>query len=304
MAGSVFTPEIASEYGALDDDAIADGGPASAQAVRTLVMSTHRLLAMGEPILSLMFDASEDAGGSGGLSARGYLNGFAMPNQWRRLYPAPLVVPKKQTHRKAEMKVVAQIETGRTCLIQLVTNGCAYNNDAVSTSPNVLSLNGNGNFATYSIADNVDHQRILLGPYSIESFELYVKAELSLSSLISTGTYGVNATGTAEFGVLDFTRNTFRDASSNWNTVGQRVDDGSVWVKFVNALNANELLTAPRHIVGVYVVPTESDATVLAFDPPMSLQEAKLCDGSTYELHHSPGYRIASVSINTEDLTG
>lgn len=302
MGNSVFTPEIASQYGALDDTAIADGGPASAHAARTLAMSTHRLLAMGEPMLSLMFDASDDGGGSGGLSARGYLNGYALNSQWRRLFPAPLVVAKKTTHRRAEMRIVANIQNAGTVLIQVVTNGCRYNNDAIATSPNVLPMVGTGSFHTYILAaDNTDHPQLLLGSYPAESIELYIKGSLDTPDLIDTSTYGAPNTGTAllRLPLYGTTTSHFSVSGGAWNVPpATTLADGSVFVKFHQSSNPDQLLVAPRPITSIASVNT------LGFLPPMTTSEVQLCEGSTFTLHHAPAYRIASISINTADLNG
>lgn len=273
-------PPIAAIYGAIDSDAIADGGPANAHIIRELVRSTNRLLAQGEPMLSLTFDASTDAADN---SIAGALHGVALPNLWLRLYPGSMVAPKKSTHLHATMKVEIRIPTGEDLWIQVCTLARPFLHDADSTSDNVEVLTaGDGTYF-----QRITGPRVLpLGPHNLEGLHFYIRSD-SAEGLMNEGTYGTNNEGS----VTSATTTSFTDSSSAWDPA---ITGDSHYVTFFNGL---EPITYPREV-------SYSSGTTLNFLPALTAAELSLLSGGApYQLARGVVWRMASLDLWTQDLT-
>lgn len=304
---SIFVPEIAATYGALDSDAFADGKPASSAPARELARSVNRLLAQGEPLLQLIFDANIDGGGADNIPGLGYLTGFALNGQWRRFYQGPLWCPKKTTHRRAEVQITADVTVDTTILVQVATSGHPFDPYATVDDSNVIEMVGTGDFEEYAAED------IVLGDGSMEQVELFVQGDVD-QELMAVGNYhagppiyydngyGSPATDSVPL-IVDFNRHdSIGLDGAHWNfELGSRIDDGSVYVVFVNANQPNELLTAPRLVISLL------SPTGFVFRPPLSATEARLVLGTAlhptaFELRRYPVYQVANVAIYTQDL--
>tara|TARA_Y100000310_G_scaffold340834_2_gene437966 strand:+ start:3108 stop:3980 length:873 start_codon:yes stop_codon:yes gene_type:complete len=284
---TLIRPEVASQYGALDSAAVADGEASHAHELRELGRNSNRLLQQGGPLHVWAFDSSTD-----GTEANksGMLSGYTAFGGWQMLVPGPIVVPKKPNLRSAEIQVFAKLQGSLNLWIQIATNAAPYNEHAdLENAANILKLNADGD----NDIDLYTKTGIPLGPGGLEEIALFVMGEPTTTASTGGGSGGDHNTGTVDLCSTGY----FRDASANWNTSGTTyADDNKHYLTFSEP-TSGALMTGPRSISGV------RSSTELEFWPEMSPSEAAWLTGAsaTYDIYHQATYRVVSISLYMED---
>lgn len=286
---SIFAVEIPSVFGAVNSTVAADGLPVSAQALREIARGGHRIIAQGEPLAQLVWDSSTDA--LDGVIP-GALSGYGVAGVWQKIYWGPMIVDKRPGLRTATAKVVAKITSAEAIYMQIATRGAPFNRTAdIERVGNLITMVGSGSFTAYT-KTGIPVDR---GP--MEGLDIYVQGA-STTTLIDTGTYGSPSSGTVDAIAQD----TLLHHAATWDTVPAggsttgTLADGSAFLSFEDA--SGNYLVSPRRVIGVI------SATQLRFTPSISGDDAQMLQGSTFKLRKFSEWRIASISLYTEDLTG
>ena len=124
---SILDLEIATQFGALDTDALTDGGALHAHALRQLAMSSHRLAERGGPMVQLMWDSSTDVAESETIG--GALLGYAVGQSWIPLYVGPVGYPKKPNARTATAKILLEYANGSDVFVCVQTSQADLTSD-------------------------------------------------------------------------------------------------------------------------------------------------------------------------------
>jgi len=270
MPTSVYDPEIASAYGALDFDAAVDGSAVTAHMLRSAARSMHRLLAKPEPVLSALYDTrATDFEGRAST-------GPALP-WWTPVDAWPInLMPGRES---IDVRVTLRVPSGVTLRLQLATRALPF--DRAARSGRYKTAAATGSWETVEF-DGVPVE-------SVDELTLYVTGVLG-STLGSTGTYGTPNTGT----VIEAAGDVMLTSGTSTSWV---VTAGNTWAlrHLVVFLTGTTLLTGPRLITAV----ENGNATIpssLRFAPALAVGESARLSGSTYEIRSVPTYRLAAVT--------
>lgn len=286
---SILDLEIASQYGALDTDALTDGGALHAHALRQLAMSSHRLAERGGPMCQLMWDSSTDASEDGAIG--GALFGYAVGQSWIPLYVGPVAFPKKPNARTATAKIMLDYANGSDVFVCVQTSQAELTSDL--SAPNVIKCRGTGSLETYTLED------IPLGTGAAEPLAFWIRPADS-GDLMDTATYGSPNTGTPELvqavGMLD------NDAAWNTTSSGSTNLGGSNFsVVFLDA-DTDYPLIRPRRIAWV-----QFNGRWIQFEQPLNNREQYVLTQSIdqarlkYEIREARTYRVASIAVYADD---
>ena len=275
MPTSVYDPEIASAYGALDFDAALDGSAVTAHMLRAAARSMHRLLAKPEPVLAALYDtrASDFEGRS--------MTGPALP-WWTPVDAWPVnAMPGRPT---VDVRITLRVPSGTALRVQVATRAQPF--DPAARSGRYKTASATGSWET------IEFDGTPIDPSGVDELAVYVTAALG-STLGSTATYGTPNTGTVieAFGDVMLTSGT----STSWV-----VTAGNTWAlrHVVVFLSGSTLLTGPRLITGVENGNTTIPSS-LRFAPALAAGESARLSGSTYEIRALPTYRLAAVTAWT-----
>jgi len=275
------TPEIATLFGALDDDGLIDGAPASAHTLRTLAMTANRLVTKGHVLTNLVWPSDNTV-----AEAVGQLRGIAWP-WWHHILP-PVPTPKKPGLTTADLEVVATVETRTsdgTVEVQTVT-GAAQFRPSASTTANVLTMTGAG--ASAFEVFGMDNIPISRGSMDEVSFLIRGRptddtAQAADGGTPSTGTVGRSGANWFE-----------PDSGASWtfttpSTLANWADTGH-YVQF----QVSGVDVAP--IAAVINVSQEGNDRCY-FYPYFNSDQVRMINGSTYTLKQLPRYQIANLAL-------
>ena len=171
------TPEIATTFGALDSSGFVDGMAVDAHHCREFTRNGNHLLAKEEQLFSLMVPRQEgDSVFSGDDQSPNYLiwtdaiRSWVPSSHWMKIV-APFPVAKKPGLHRAEARVFARISGSHTVYLQIATKGRPFDRNAGPSSPNVITLLGDGD----DDVDSYTKTGMWIDPGGYEDIQLYVK---------------------------------------------------------------------------------------------------------------------------------
>jgi hypothetical protein len=271
---SIYTPEIASAFGALDSAAVSDGGALTAHVIRAVSRSVNRLLAKPETVLSAVYPTRGGTLEALAPTGRGY-------PFWARVESWPIY--SRSDRRSLDVRLMIQATSGDVLQIQLCT----------SRSPFVAApLAGDYKTLTATGGYDVVEWDGLATAGGDDELTLYIRGALS-STLGNTATYGSPNTGT----VQEVTSNPGgirTSALTAWNNTSLLAT--WAWTHVLVILSGSVLLTDPRLIVGVVGNAPEGQ---LELYPTIPINEADALRRTTYEIRTCPLWRIAAIHAIT-----
>lgn len=274
MPSTIYTPEIASAFGAMDSDAAADGSAATAHLLRAAARSMHRLLAKPEPVLAALYDTR--VGDSEGRA----LSGPALP-WWVQVETYPITAMRGRS--TVDVRVTMRVASGTVMRLQLCSRASPF-----TPAPAVGAYK---TAAATGAWETIEWDGLPIDSSGEDDLTLYVAADAG-STLGSTGTYGSPNTGT----VQEVTGTLMRTgAATTWNITGSTW----TWGHLLAFVSGTTLLATPRLITGVVASPVGA----LSFAPGMEPSEAATMRGVTYEIRTIPLWRIAAVTAWTTQRT-
>lgn len=268
MPSTIYTPEIASAYGALDSDAAVDGSAATAHLLRAAARSMHRLLAKPEPVLSALYDTR--AADSEGRA----MSGPALP-WWTIVDTYPVNAMRGRS--TIDVRITLRVPVSTDLRIQVCTRAQVF----VGNPPA-----GQYKTATATGAwETVEWDGLPIDSSGVDEVTIYVSASAG-ATLGSTATYGSPNTGTVRSVSGE---RMVPDTTPSWVTTTR-----NTWAMrhLLVFLSGSALLTTPRLITAVY-------PDSMRFAPAASAGEGALLAGSTYEIRTLPLWRLAAVTAWT-----
>jgi len=274
---SILLPKVASVFGALDSDLVADGGAADSHVGEVLATSANRLACIGEPLARFIFDASTDMAGEEG----GQLLAFGEPF-WFQITPGPITRPKMPRTTRGRLYVHFQARAGEVLYLQVHTAAAPFSPQA-SAGANVLVLAGTGSDAWATLED------IPLVPGVFEQIAVYLRGTPTTTAG-NTAVYGAPNTGTIDAVPMP---NIIQDLGSGWIT-SPHWGEGGHAVTFEDGLG-NQILS-PRSIVNVL------GNDWLQIYPPLDAGwSGRALIGATYHIVELPRIRINSMMLYAQD---
>lgn len=279
---SIYTPEIATAFGALDSTAFAAGASFHAHLLRALAMSTNRLTSKGQPVLNLVWPTrAVDTE----ATSTGAFEGVARP-WWERITPS-IMFPKRPGLRFATLKVRAKITSGATIWIAAACGGVPRDRLS-SADPHVVECLGTGSYADYSLANvpvgegDVDH---------VTFFMIGDKVQKAQTGTFGSPTDGAIATLTDQYlGVSGATWN----PTTGWPT---NMDFGHAGCTIVFTTAGGVSVSTPRII-------TSNGTATLYFAPPLSQPEYyQALAGGYFQIWEQPVWSIANLAMACEART-
>ena len=291
------SPLIASTYGALDSDALADGRASDSQVLRTLAMGANRLVTRGQPLSSVVFNAIEESLAS--VSQPGWHKGYGHPGAWIQITPR-LPITKRPLITAAKL-IFRMAASAGTISVQVATDAQPFNPDARPyDSQNIFTFLGSDLDSPYTEYSDIKNN-IPLREGPIEHVTYYLRSDLGptggLAADGATGTYGAPNSGVSG-DIDDVERNRIVVGGTSWNAAS----DPDTWgkgghaLRFTTSVGTN--ITDPRWIIG-------SNDDTLFFFPPLPddgtlLEELKQ---AAYEIKKIPMWRIYSLNLYAETVT-
>lgn len=275
MPSTIYTPEIASAFGALDSDACADGSAVTAHLLRAAARSMHRLVAKPEPVLTALYDTRV-----GDLEGRA-MTGPALP-WWTHVETWPVRAMRGRS--TIDVRLTLRVPSGTALRVQVCTSAQPF-----TPAPAV------GIYKTAAATgswETVDVDALPIDPSGEDEVSLYITADAG-STLGATATYGAPNTGTVQEVNAALMRTT---AATTWNLTGNTW----TWGHLLVFLSGSTLLTTPRLITGVSQA---SPQGVLLFAPGMTPAEGALLRGATYEIRTLPLWRLGAITAWTTPRT-
>lgn len=274
MPSTIYTPEIASAFGALDSDAAADGSAATAHLLRSAARSMHRLLAKPEPVLAALYD-TRVADGEGRA-----MSGPALP-WWTAVETYPINAMRGRT--SIDVRITLRVPSGTDLRIQVCTRAQPF-----QFNPPVGAYKTAAATGTW---ETIEYGGLPIDASRVDEVTVYVAASAG-STLGLTATYGAPNTGTVRSAVGDLMTAT---ASTTWNNTGNTWSMRHLLV----LLSGSLVLMTPRLITGVYSNAIVGLPGELRVDPPFTAGESALAVGATYEIRQIPIWRLAAVTAWT-----
>lgn len=289
----VLQPEIASQYGCLDTNAIIDGDASHAHVLRELARSTNRLLEQPSPVLNLAFDASTDGGEITPGSCAGFLGSY----NWRPIVPGPMMLPKKANHRFLDFKLIANITQEKAVTIQVATSQTPLNLEAATGDPGVFDLIGSGSWKVY------DLQGVPTGNRELEPLTVFARGS-SAGATASAATYGAPSSGTNDFIFNTMTGEfSVNSGSPSWNTHASgsaTYADNGRHVLLVTSNTTGSLVAPPCNVVLVpfshllhFRLPSASTSL---FPMGLVIQNVAASPLFSFEISTLTEYRLASLT--------
>ena len=282
---SILDLEIATQFGALDTDALTDGGALHAHALRQLAMSSHRLAERGGPMVQLMWDSSTDVAESETIG--GALLGYAVGQSWIPLYVGPVAYPKKPNARTATAKILLEYANGSDVFVCVQTSQADLTSDL--SAPNVIKCRGTGSLETYTLED------IPMGTGAAEPLAFWIRPA-DAGDLMDTATYGSPNTGSPE----QVSTTGMHDQDAAWNTTASgspHLGNSNMSIVFLDA-DTSYPLVRPRRIALV-----TGSGQWLQFDQALTSREQYIVGQSIdqarlkYEIREARSYRVASIAV-------
>lgn len=284
----VLQPEIASQYGCLDTNAIIDGDASHAHVLRELARSTNRLLEQPSPVLNLAFDASTDGSEATAGSCAGFLSSY----DWRPIIPGPLMAPKKSNHRLLDFKIIANITQNKTVTMQIATAESPFDAEGNTDKPGVIECLGTGAWAVY------EFEGVPASGLEVETVGIFARGS-DEGTTAASGTYGAPSSGSGDFYINTLTGD-FEATGATWNTrPSATYADSGKHVILITDYTTGSLVIPPCRILNVL------SSTHMKFQPPprhgstglgLHLQNLNSSPEMTFTISTLSEYRLASIS--------
>ena len=249
---------MASQFGALDTAAISDGHALHSHALRTIAMTTHRLAEMPSMMVNMCFDSSTDLSDE---SLSGTLNGYQRAGYWQRMYPGPVLAPKKRNARTATFKCRLIIPGTLSAYICVETSAASLTSDLNAANVLKCTGDGTGTFQSFTLND------VPLGTGGYEPVSFWIAGDFR-SATASTVTYGAPGGGsypaTPDAVEPDF----LWDSGAAFNVTGSSnslSDGGAFAILFVDRATGNNIIGGPYTVTMVET--SGSGGRVLRFMP-------------------------------------
>jgi hypothetical protein len=273
---SIYTPEIATKYGALDSAGCVDKMPYSAHVLREIGRSANRLTAKGQALANLVWPTRDTLGEEDGALP---FEGLAWP-YWSLLIPR-IPISKRPYLNRASFRCRLWVDDGKTAYLQFGTRASPFQSRRRAGGLNVLTVLGTGAWADYDLDGVPIHDGVE------EHLEVWVRGA-ELGALMSEGTYGANNAG-AWTGLWT---GTMEDTGSTWNvstvTVSNMSDGGHV-LSLENV--GGDALVSPRDIVA-------NSATNISFLPHLTANELSTASvGGYYQIYALVRIAVANVAM-------
>lgn len=274
---SIFLPEAAASYGALDSTAFVDGYPVTAHALRAIARNSNYMITRAEPLFNLNWSYT------GQHRAMTFLS-------WVRILPAFPVV-KRPDLISAEIKLRLTGTTSDIFDVQVATLARPFSDDTTIISTTSAVGAGDSTTVSLTISD------IPMRPGTFEVFEIWIRAQRD-SVVTSGGTYGTPVSGRYDGG----TNNAIVLLTAAWvssfgTPYGPSLSNTGHYLQFEDGVSP-EPLVAPRKIVGMINSGGPSAfADTLFFDPPLTQDEFNLVDAYRYfRLVETPRVNLSGVA--------
>lgn len=183
---SVFDPQIAAAYGALDSDAFFDGMPMNAHLLRVFARNSNRLASKGHQMFNAIWPSVQSDGTTVPLQRR-YQYAEALGTAWAQVVPA-FRVSKKPGLSKMDVRLRANISDTLRIVFQVSTLAAPFAERVDTDNPNILVAVGTDAVATY-IMDGI--------PISTDREEiigLWARS-VSVDTVPSSAAYGAPTSG-------------------------------------------------------------------------------------------------------------
>jgi hypothetical protein len=274
---SIYTPEIATTYGALDSAAVADGAALTAHVVRALSRGANRLLAKAETPLSACYPVR-----GGDLEAYAP-TGRAYPF-WIRVESWPI---RTQADRRAlDVRLTMRAASGEVLEVQLCTAASPFSPAPAAGAYKTLTGTGSWGVLEWDALPCAGGE---------DEVTLYLRGTLG-SVLGNTAVYGSPNTGTVQEVTADGIVRT--SASTTWQNTSTLAT--WAWSHVLVFLSGSTLLTDPRLITGVAGTTPQGRLSIY---PPIGTAEAAGLRLSTYEIRECGLWRLASIHAITTPRT-
>lgn len=281
---SIYTPEIATVYGALDSDAFVDGAPFAAHKLRALTMSGNRLVSKARNIVTMAWPQTDTSGDENGVTW-GMASAKAWP-WWTRVL-LPVVAPKPPGLNRASVWIRAKITSGFSCSFALESRVLGDQAGLLPLDhPNVVTVTGTGSY------QNIEIDGAILSDSTQETIGLW--AQGVPQAVDNEAAFGAPYTGTItqpsdEIGI-DF----IVDQAANWNTslAFPSTEDYANGGHMVQFEVSGTYLSTPRQVVLV------DSPVMLSFWPPLTPGEVSRANrGADYTLLQVPRVSIACLTV-------
>lgn len=274
-------PEVATEYGGLDDAAFDDGSPVSAHVLREMARNGNRLTGRGD-LLAQWNAYAED--GVDGL--RSVARMFAAP-YWQFLLPIPILeVEKRSGVDTVLVRLRVLVEAGFSVLFFVGTS--LRPTPANTRSADQVAVAGSASIQNVDITVPVRRSRG-------ELLSVYVRhvVNTTTDTLMDTATYGTPNTGvipntsTRGFGHFSYPGATWTNA----------IPSGGHYVNFSDA-TGREQRHVPSKIVAAYI---NSPIFELHFHPIISSPEVfQSLVNATFTIRRLAAVRVISAAVYGE----
>lgn len=284
---SIFQPEVASLFGALDSLSIADGEALSSHLLRVLAMTGNHLTVKGQPLFNLPWPIFQTITASGAgydnFTALGWLS-------WVKILPT-ITIPKVALLNRASLRVSANVTNGQRIYLQFATLAKPFDRNQSINASSSLGMLGTGAFANY------DLDEVPISEGGFEQFEIYARGSHNSLTLGDTATYGSPNAGTITETYAD---RILVGGPPTWNkgpnsTLRNDWASGGHFVDFLDA-GGNQIAT-PRQIIGVGDVAVLASEVALVFTPPLTPSEQQGVQAANhFQIVKMPGFTLSNIA--------
>jgi len=279
---AIDTPEYAAKFGAIDTNALPDGGPFSAQLMRMTAKNANRLIRKGQLLCSLAWPLKTNNTTTDSNIASTF-QGIATP-VWSRIHP-PIFCPKKPGLTKATVKLVAHVQDG-ALQFQFTTRATGTHGiqHARVADANVMELSGGSGLQLFTLTD------LPLDPGDSEVIEIWSRTG-SGAALMDTATYGTPNVGTHGTGGVTINRDGIVATSAAWTLTAPNMSTTDHMIYLYDG--GGGFAGAPRRVTQVV------SATELRFAPLGAWFTRMIRDTSgTFEIRtHGSNFAFSVASI-------
>lgn len=293
---SVYTPQIATSYGALDSNAFFDEMGVNAHILRVLARNANRLAAKSHHMFTLAWPSVQT--GTAVPLQRRYQYAEALGTTWYQVIP-PFKIPKKPGTEKMECRIRANISNNLRVVFQVQTIAAPFAERIDTANPNVVIVTGTDAVATYAI-DNVP-----ISTGREEVITLWARA-VSAGAVPSTALYGAPVSGT--IGRISREQLILPQTTTliNWGA-GTSTPDDFVSIGAVIQLSTLQgELVATRRLQDLNFdtvqnsVPVTSYLGRITFEAPLSDDQVARLRMGTWEIRSIPNYALTGFSGRAE----
>lgn len=297
---SIFTPQIAAAYGALDSDALVDDTPVSAYVGRELARAANRINSKGCHWFTLLWPSRDEPDASVDTPSDVLKKPFSA-TIWRAWKPilGPFGMKKKPGLTLAEMRMNAMIPGSDVIQIQVVTQAAPFVSSPSSSAPNLITITADGDddWDDYTLDDLPVHHG------AQETLTFYARS-ISQGAGGDTSTFGtpnsgdIGQAGTTVFYAID----------TSWNST-----EGNAPIDYASAGHyvvmdddrGNEIAT--RDIISI-APPITYDGLATThqqcfFSPEIAESQAGLITGGGFTIRKAGELACDSISFRLKGRT-